>query len=187
MTWYQWTYIAMLMTAIFGTTDLQSVLGNGISMGSKSSQTALSFSNDYGMYGSTADKGTQMAFFWLQNIYGDYSQWVGGAYTNSSHSLQTNTGYSSTSSFDKTNLFTPASKGSGGAIRTVSGTTDTGFFPSNTTGSYTTYFADYGGVNWANYPYVGGSYGDDTYCGPFYASFYANTSNSYAVRLSYRL
>ena len=187
MTWYQWTYIAMLMTAIFGTTDLQSVLGNGVSSGSQSSQTALSFSNDYGMYGSTSDKTSQMAFFWLQNIYGDYWQWVGGAHTNSNRQLETNTGYSSTSSWDKTGLSTTLSSSLNGAIDRVVGTTDAGFFPASTAGSYTTYFADSGGVGSSCFPVVGGRYNDGTYCGAFCARFDSNTSYTDAVRLSYRL
>lgn len=187
MTWYQWTYIAMLMTAIFGTTDLQSVLGNGNSNGSQSSQSALTFTNDYGMYGTTANTTSQMAFFWLQNIYGDYWQWVGGAHTNSSRQLETNTGYSSTSSWDKTGLSTAFSSSLSGAIDKVVGTTDAGFFPASISGSYTTYFADYGFVGSSYFPRVGGHYNYDTYCGPFCAGFYISTSSAYAVRLSYRL
>ena len=187
MTWYQWTYIAMLMTAIFGTTDLQSVLGNGNSNGSQSSQSALTFTNDYGMYGTTANTTSQMAFFWLQNIYGDYWQWVGGAHTNSSRQLETNTGYSSTSSWDKTGLSTAFSSSLSGAIDKVVGTTDAGFFPASTSGSYTTYFADFGYVGSSAFPSVGGYYAGDTRCGPFYASFYGSASSAGAVRLSYRL
>lgn len=187
MTWYQWTYIAMLMTAIFGTTDLQSVLGNGNSNGSQSSQSALTFTNDYGMYGTTANTTSQMAFFWLQNIYGDYWQWVGGAHTNFSRQLETNTGYSSTSSWDKTGLSTALSSSLSGAIDKVVGTTDAGFFPASTSGSYTTYFADYGYVNSSYFPDVGGHYSNDARCGPFYAGFNAGASSAYAVRLSYRL
>ena len=187
MTWYQWTYIAMLMTAIFGTTDLQSVLGNGNSSGSQSSQPALTFTNNYGMYGTTANKTSQMAFFWLQNIYGDYWQWVGGAHANSSRQLETNTGYSSTSSWDKTGLSTALSSDLNGAIDKVVGTTDAGFFPASTSGSYTTYFADYGFVIASYFPRVGGHYYYDTTCGPFFAYFDNYASDTNAVRLSYRL
>ncbi len=188
MTWYQWTYIAALMVLMFKTTNLQAALGNGVSSGSQSAQAALTYTNDYGMYGDTSGTTTQVAFFWLQNIYGDYWQWCGGAKTDSSRRLMTCTGYSSTtdSAFDKTQLSPSLSSNIGGAIKTVVGTTDAGFFPADCTGSYTTYFADYGVVRASYFPNVGGSYNYDTSCGPFCATFY-HASGTYAVRPSYRL
>ena len=186
-TWYMHTYIAALMTLLFKSTDLQATLGNGVSSGSQSSQSALTFTNDYGMYGDTSDKTKQMSFFWMQNIYGDLWEWCGGAKT-SSYKLMTCTGYSSTdeADFDKKSLGGPSSNISG-AIKTVVGTTDAGFFPTDCSGSYTTYFADGGAVNSSYFPYVGGDYDDDTGCGPFCAGFGDNASRTNAVRPSYRL
>ena len=186
-TWYMHTYIAALMTLLFKSTDLQATLGNGVSSGSQSSQSALTFTNDYGMYGDTSDKTKQMSFFWMQNIYGDLWEWCGGAKT-SSYKLMTCTGYSSTdeADFDKKSLGGPSS-GISGAIKTVVGTTDAGFFPTDCSGSYTTYFADYGGVNSSRFPYVSGACAGDAYCGPFYADFVGGASNTRAVRPSYRL
>lgn len=189
MTWYQWTYIAALMTLMFKTTDLQAALGNGVSNGSQSSQPALTYTNDYGMYGDTSGTTTQMAFFWLQNIYGDYWQWCGGAKIDSSCRLMTCTGYSSTtdSDFDKTQLSPTKSAGAvNGAIKTVVGTTDAGFFPTDSSGSYTTYFADRGLVFASTFPLVGGYYSDGTSCGPFCANFYNSAGSTFAVRPSYR-
>lgn len=189
MTWYMYEYIAALMVLMFKTTNLQAALGNGVQgQSSVVSQAALSYTNDYGMYGSTSVSTSQMAFFWLQNIYGNYWQWVGGAHTDSRRRLETNTGYSSTSTWDKTALTSALSSNLDGAINKVSGTTDTGFFPQSTGGSYTTYFADYGYVYASYFPFVGGYYGDSTgYGGPFYARFYYSTSGTYGVRLAYRL
>ncbi len=189
MTWYQWTYIAALMTLMFKTTDLQAALGNGISSSSQGTQTALTYTNDYGMYGDTSGTTTQVAFFWLQNIYGNYWQWCGGAKTDSNRRLMTCTGYSSTtdSAFDKTQLSPSFSSDLSGAIKTVVGTTDAGFFPTDCTGSYTTYFADYGYVSASAFPFVGGYCNGGTYCGPFYASFSTDAGDANAVRPSYRL
>ena len=189
MTWYQWTYIIMLMIAIYKTTDLQNALGDGVTNGSQSSQSPMKFANDYGMYGSpgSGSGGTEVVFFWLHNIYGDYWQWVGGAHVDSSYRLETNTGYSSTSSFDKTALFTPVSRGgSNGYVKTVSGTTDTGFFPSEVTGSSSTYFADFAHILSSSFLTVGGGYNEGSKCGPFYV-YPMSASFEYAVRLSYRL
>lgn len=186
-TWYMHTYIAALMTLLFKSTDLQATLGNGVSSGSRSSQSALTFTNDYGMYGDTSDKTKQMSFFWMQNIYGDLWEWCGGAKT-SPYKLMTCTGYSSTdeADFDKKSLG-GLSSNLDGAIKTVVGTTDAGFFPTDCSGSYTTYFADRGGVYFSSFPSVGGGYNGGTYCGPFFAYFGDDASDTDAVRPSYRL
>lgn len=190
MTWYQWTYLTALAVLLYKSTDLQSAMAYGYCSGSSAqSQTALDFANEYGMYGSTDSKTSQMAFFWIQNLWGNWHQWCGGAKTDSSYRLMTCTGYSSTtdSAFDKTQLSPSLSSNISGAIKTVVGTTDAGFFPSDCTGSYTTYFADYGCAYASRFPVVGGTYSNGTSCGPFFANFGNIASGVYAVRLSYRL
>lgn len=192
MTWYQWTYLGALATLLYKSTNLQSAMAQGYVGGSSvQSESALTFSNDYGMAGSTSTT-SQMAFFWIQNMWGNVSQWCGGAKTDSSYRLMTCTGYSSTSDsdFDKTSL-SASSSFSTGAVKKVVGTTGAGFFPSSTSGdSYTTYFADYGSVNISSFMAVGGDYTSDDYAGPFstYLSRSAtSTYSSIGSRLSYRL
>ena len=192
MTWYQWTYLAALAVLLYKSTNLQAAMASGYVSGSSvQSESALTFTNDYGMAGTPGNTGTtQMAFFWIQNLWGNMSQFVGGAKT-SSYKLMTCTGYSSTdeADFDKKSLGGPSSNISG-AIKTVVGTTDAGFFPTDCSGSYTTYFADYGNVNYSNFPLVGGYYGSDDRAGPLHANFYptdSNTNSSVGSRLSYRL
>ncbi len=189
MTWYQWTYLSALAVLLYKSTDLQTALGQGYVDGSGSqSQTSLPYANEYGMYGSTDSGTVQMSFFWIQNLWGNSWHWCGGAHTDSSYRLETNTGYSSTSSWDKTALSPSRSSSlTGGAINTVVGTTDAGFFPTGTSGSYTTYFADFGYVRASYFPLVGGRGLDGTCCGPFYASFNSDASYTTAVRPSYRL
>ena len=192
MTWYQWTYLAALAVLLYKSTNLQAAMASGYVSGSSvQSESALTFTNDYGMAGTPGNTGTtQMAFFWMQNLWGNIYQFVGGAKT-SSYKLMTCTGYSSTdeADFDKKSLGGPSSS-INGAIKTVVGTTDAGFFPTDCSGSYTTYFADYGLVNSSHFPNVGGYYncGDDA--GPFRASFYYGASGTHSdigSRLSYRL
>ena len=186
-TWYMHTYIAALMTLLFKSTDLQATLGNGVSSGSQSSQSALTFTNDYGMYGDTSDKTKQMSFFWMQNIYGDLWEWCGGAKTNSSYKLMTQTSYSSVTESEFIEVTPEVGEYLNGYITEVAGTTDAGFFPTEASGSGTTYFADGGGVDSSVFPFVGGDCGNDTYCGPFCASFGYHASYTLAVRPSYRL
>ena len=193
MTWYQWTYLAALAVLLYKSTNLQAAMASGYLSGSSvQSESALTFTNDYGMAGTPGNTGTtQMAFFWIQNLWGNMSQFVGGAKANSSYKLMTCTGYSSTdeADFDKKSLGGPSSY-IDGAVKTVVGTTDAGFFPTNCSGSYSTYFADGGRVDSWYFPYVGGyCYGDDR-AGPFYANFNSSASepDSYTgSRLSYRL
>ena len=193
MTWYQWTYLAALAVLLYKSTDLQAAMASGYVSGSSvQSESALTFTNDYGMAGTPGNTGTtQMAFFWIQNLWGNMFQFVGGAKTNNSWKLMTCTGYSSTdgADFDKKSLGGPSSNISG-AIKTVVGTTDAGFFPKDCSGAYTTYFADYGVVYSSRFPLVGGYCGNGDYAGPFYASFDDSALETYLYvgsRLSYRL
>ena len=193
MTWYQWMYLAALAVLLYKSTDLQAAMASGyVSASSVQSESALTFTNDYGMAGTPGNTGTtQMAFFWIQNLWGNMSQFVGGAKTNSSYKLMTCTGYSSTdeADFDKKSLGGPSSD-INGAIKTVVGTTDAGFFPTDCSGSKTTYFADYGSVDSSGFPYVGGRFNIDDSAGPFFAAFdytVSGSSSSLGSRLSYRL
>lgn len=191
MTWYQWTYLTALAVLLYKSTNLQKAMAQGYVGGSSvQSETALTFSNDYGMAGSTSTT-QQMAFFWIQNLWGNMYQFVGGAKTDSSYKLMTSTGYSSVndSDFDKKSLGGPSSIISG-YISKVVGTTDAGFFPAECSGAATTYFADYGGVYASYFPRVGGRCNRGDYAGPFGASFNrsATDTNGYiGSRLSYRL
>ena len=146
------------------------------------------------MYGRTGTGGgaSEMTFFWIQNLWGNMFQFVGGAKTDSSRRLMTCTGYSSVtdSNFDKTALTASASENIRGFVSKVTGTTDTGFFPSESSGSSSTYFADYGSIDPSYFSFVGGRFDSDYYAGPFtvYFTYGANEYNSdFGSRLSYRL
>lgn len=192
MTWYQWTYLGALATLLYKSTNLQSAMAQGyVDNSSMQSESALTFSNNYGMSGGTSTT-QQMAFFWIQNLWGNMWQWCGGAKTDPSYKLMTCTGYSSTSDsdFDKKSLGEPSSNLTGGYISKVVGTTDAGFFPTEISGSATTYFADRGFVGSSFFPYVGGNYDRGDIAGPFCASFGNSASGTYSYlgsRLSYRL
>lgn len=193
MTWYQWTYLAALAVLLYKSTDLQTAMARGYSNGSAVQvESPITYYNDYGMAGSTS--GTdQMSFFWIQNLWGNMSQFVGGAKTDSSWRLMTSTGYSSTadSSFDKTAVTPSLSSNLGNSyLTTVRGTTDAGFFPSGAGGSDTTYFADRCYIKASSFPRVGGYYETGGYDGPFNVFFESIDSSYYSYagsRLSYRL
>ena len=193
MTWYQWTYLAALAVLLYRSTDLQAAMASGYVSGSSvQSETALTFTNDYGLAGTPGNTGTtQMAFFWIQNLWGNITQFVGGAKTNSSCRLMTQTSYSSVTESEFTKVTPEVGVYlSGGYITKVAGTTDAGFFPTAISGSGTTYFAGYGVVGSSYFPNVGGDYYYDDYAGPFGATFYfsaSGTRSTFGSRLSYRL
>ena len=187
MTWMQYQYLAMLCVFIWKSTDLQTAFAGGYVNGSSvQSNTALS-TTKYGMAGTPGTNSTQkMAFFWIEDLWGNMYQFVGGAHTTSSYKLELNTGLSSISSWDLQTNQGPSSS-INGAINKVTGTTDSGFFPLDDGGSYTTYFADYGYVYSGNFARVGGSYNSTNAAGPFYAYFnYSASYSSVGSRLSYR-
>ena len=193
MTWYQWTYLAALAVLLYKSTNLQAAMASGYVSGSDvQSESALTFTNDYGMAGTPGNTGTtQMAFFWIQNLWGNIDQFVGGA-KSSIYDLMTCTGYSSTdeADFNKKDLGGPSSSYINGTISAVVGTTDAGFYPLYCSGSYTTYFADFGYVNEPAFPTVGGHCDSGGGAGPFYAYFTRGTSEALSYlgsRLSYRL
>ena len=192
MTWYQWTYLTALAVLLYKSTNLQAAMAQGYVGGSSvQSETALTFSNDYGMAGGTSTT-QQMAFFWIQNLWGNMYQFVGGAKTDSNRRLNTSTGYSSVtdSDFDKTALSPSLSSALNGYVSKVVGTTDAGFFPAECSGATTTYFADYGYVGPSYFLYVGGDYDNGDRAGPFLAYFdygATDTDTDVGSRLSYRL
>ena len=192
MTWYQWFYLSALATLLYKSTDLQVAMAQGYTYtehSSVQSESALTFSNDYGMAGGTSTA-QQMAFFWIQNLWGNIYQFVGGAKTDSSYKLMTYAGYSSVDE----NVFTKVTPEVGAAISgyisKVAGTTDAGFFPTGVSSSTTTYFTDAGGVFNSRFPRVGGACGSGYGAGPFSVYFDRTAtypSSDIGSRLSYRL
>ena len=189
MTWFQYEYLVMLCVFIWKSTNLQNAFAGGYVGGSSvRSNTALT-TTEYGMAGTPGTNTTQkMAFFWIEDLWGNASQFVGGAHTTSDYKLELNTGLSSISSWDLQTNQGPSSY-RGEAIDKVTGTTESGFFPLDDRGSYTTYFADVGYVNSGCFASVGGMYSDTNVAGPFYANFdfsASQSSSSVGSRLSYR-
>ena len=192
MTWLQYEYLAMLCVFIWKSTDIQTAFAGGYVNGSSvQSNTALS-TTKYGMAGTPGKNSTQkMAFFWIEDLWGNLSQFVGGAHTASTKKLEVNTGLSSTSSWDLQTGSGPSpfDPTPSGPIKRVTGTTASGFLPIDCAGSYTTYFADLGYVYSDRFADVGGYYGSTNAAGPFFVRFNNSASHSMATvgsRLSYR-
>ena len=193
ITYYQAQYLIALMVLLFKTTDLQSALGKGLTNSGSAAQSRskLTFTNDYGMYGSTTDYATCACFFWIHDIWGNIFDFVGCAKTDSSSRLMTIIdGYSSVTESDFT-LVTPNTPTGtrGGWVSDVVGTTGAGFLPKTCSGSSSTFWCDRGYVYASHFPYWGGGWSDSDDAGPFYWRFSnsaTSTSGNIGSRLSYR-
>lgn len=189
MTWYQWTYLVALATLLYKSTNLQSAMARGyVESSSVQTESSLTWNNKYGMAGGTTIE--QMSFFWIQNLWGNMYQYIGGAMTDSSGHLLCKSDYSSVTESEFDISTEVGSDMSRNYISEVSGTTITGFFPTKVSGSSSTYFADRGCTFKSRIPYVGGDYDDYLGAGPFSVYFYLGAPAQYSnigSRLSYRL
>lgn len=185
-------YLQALFTLLYRSTNCQTALGQGYVAGSAiQSNTALSFSNDYGMAGSTSTT-ARMSFFWIHDFWGNIYQFIGGMKTNSSRQLMTIVdGLASITESDFTLQSTSAlSSDLSGSISDVVGTSEAGFFPQACSGSATTYWCDGGIVRASLFSNFGGDHyrSDQAGCFNLVFSYSATGTSSYlGSRLSYRV
>lgn len=193
MTWDQKNYITGLFPLLFKTLDGQSQMhGNNSGGGSRSQNTILSFTNDYGMNGTTTNQTSKMAFLWIHDFWGNAYWWVGGAKTNRSRYLMVQHGARSSTSdgdFDNTGI-RPSANLNDAINKMYLSNTEVGFFPSNDSGSYSTYYCDRGVVHASSTSsyclYVGGQYSlASGYAGPFYVNGGVDFV-TFAARLSFK-
>ena len=192
-TWDMKNHISGLFPLLFKTLNGQAHMwGNNRGSGSFSQNTVLTFTNDYGMNGTTANKTSKMAFLWIHDFWGNSWWFVGGAKTSASRHLMVQHGARSStdeSDFEDTGIGT-SSILNGGINRMYASNTEVGFFPQDDAGNYTTptYYSDYGYVYPTLFPNVGGHYGNNAgYAGPFYVDFNNTASlHTIAVRLAFK-
>ena len=191
-TWDMKNYITGLFPLLFKTTNGQAHMwGNNSYGGTMNPNTVLTFTNDYGMNGTTANQTSKMAFLWIHDFWGNSYWYVGGAMTNSSRHLIVQHGARSSideSDFEDTGIGPEGMFGFSGQITKMYATdTEVGFLPQETKGSITTYYCDYCNVVDSAFPWVGGRYYDHNgQVGPFYVHFYSTDLASNGVRLSFK-
>lgn len=192
-TWDMKNYISGLFPLLFKTLNGQAHMwgNNPSTSGNYSQNTVLTFTNDYGMNGTTANKSSKMAFLWIHDFWGNSWWWVGGAMTNISEHLMVQHGARSSTYehyFEDTGIG-PSSLLSGGINKMYASNTEVGFFPQDDAGNYTTptYYSDYGNVASARFSSVGGNYGGNAgLVGPFCVSFGDSDFYPHAVRLAFK-
>ena len=189
-TWDMKNYISGLFPLLFRTLNGQAHMwgNNPNDGGSYSQNTVLTFTNDYGMNGTTANQTSKMAFLWIHDFWGNSYWWVGGAKTSPNKLMVQHGKRSSTSDEDFTNTgIGPSSILSGPINKMYATDTEVGFFPQDDGGSYTTYYCDHGNVSPSAFSYVGGRHrGLSRTAGPFFVEFNSSASNTLAVRLAFK-
>ena len=197
ITYYQVMYITGLFVTLYKTTDCQGYsnssygLGKGrVNTGSVGAVNGVSFDNNYGMYGDRSGTSSQAVFFWIHDIWGNIYDFIGGAKTNSSSILLTQTGKVSSVTESDFNVDTSVSSSASGWCTAIAGGQKTGPFPITTSGgSGTTYYSDDGGVNASYFPRWGGYYYSIDSAGLFFWYFdrsATDTGGGFGSRLSYK-
>lgn len=178
-----------LLVMMFKSTDLQTALGNGVSSGSAVAPGTL---NDKGMFwGTTANKTTGVKAFGMEHLWANlWRRTAGWINANGTQKFKLTRGTKDGTTVADYNL-------DGSGYLTVSGATPSGSsggyisscvtqkfgrVPAVASGASTTNECD--GM-WFNnsqvdYAYVGGSYSNDLYCGPFAVALYLTASDSSA-------
>ena len=201
-----WTYIQALFLVLYKSTNSQVAHSRGFVAGSyvQSNAAFSSYGNDYGMYGSTSSSTTQMAFFWLHNLWGNMQQFSASVFTRAgssrtlyyilsamSKSSNWDT-WNSTSSYAKQSSLGTSSGSTGwsssGYFTKACGSNEAGFLASSdaSSGPTSTYYPDYGGVSvgssCAYFPSVGGHYNSGDYAGIFFANVTGTSTSTDTYR-----
>jgi len=216
MPYQMWTYLQCLFLVLYKTTNCQAAHSNGISSGTQTNaNTGFTYSNDWGMKGTTANKTSEMAFFWLHNLWGNMYQYSASVFTrangNSNYSIYYSLSRMADSSkwdngsWDSTSTYAlQASIGTdsgadgaslGNYYNKACGNNGAGFIVASgaSAGSASTYYPDGGSVDGSSsrayFPRLGGSYDYGDGCGLFRVSVGYNSTDSssyYGSRLAYR-
>ena len=151
----------------YGSLDSQTALGRGYVDGNAAA-TATGGTNAKGFcFGETTGK-QQMKIFGIEDFWGNLYQWIDGLYSNASWTILTT--YKAFNDTGSGYLFSNSSGNSantGGYMTKAQGGTQTGFNIKASSGSETTYFADYANLNADCLPYFGGSWAFASNAGAF--------------------
>ena len=149
---YQLIFLQCLYILKYKNRDSQAALGYGYVGGSAAQTTGAT--NTSGLnYGNTSSQTDRMKLFGIEDFWGNIWQWMDGLSTDASRKyvvthLPVNFD-DATSGTAHTTYDSGITADLGNYITTVQGTTDCGFAAKTTTGSSTTYWADYASV-WAS-------------------------------------
>lgn len=135
--------------------------------------------------GSSADYDTaklgHVKFAGIEDFWGNIWELIDGLTTDANWNVITTWDYKQNFSFSL-----GLTKNSGGYIKNISGTTETGFIGTNYVGSQTTYFCDFGQLYSNRTLKFGGRWNSKVTCGPF-CSYVDNIISNSAANVTARL
>lgn len=215
MSYQQWTYLQALFILLFKSTNSQAAHSNGLAMVDSTSVSSINTNaplatDTHGMAGKVG-VAERMAFFWIHDLWGNYYQFIGGAWNRAQSTVklyywlprQANSRAFNNGWTAATTYATQADMGTdtwliytsnGNFIEGVAGTNTGGFAVTNTGGSASTFWCDYGRADSnssrAGFPLVGGgtsgSIGDSGMFYYYVGSYSTLAYSGYGSRLSFR-
>lgn len=186
--WYQLVYRQCMYVLKYKSLNSQSKVGRGFVDGN-SAQKATGGTETKGMdWGETTGK-DHMKLFGLEDFWGNVYEWIDGYYSDANRNIQTATQSFNDTGSGYTSRGTAASANvSWNYMSACVGDTHSGFTPTVTSGSETTYFCDSARLNASYLPKFGGGWDDASGAGAFFLSVYysATDANAYlGARLMY--
>lgn len=160
---YQHVYIqAMYLLQFMGNTDASTILGAGYTQDVSTPGGTGTTATCPLIYGSS-DKSTHVKLFGLEDIYGNlYCGLLNAKILCSNNVIHLYTRMHESDDYVYRCVLRSAIGSSGGYIKSVIGTSESGFLPTEYEGSNTTYFTDYGGLGLTGtkpwFLYVGGEF-----------------------------
>ena len=175
--------IQILYLIMFRHRNGQSVLGRGYVDGNSAAINTGATNSKGRCWGETTGK-YQMCFMNIEDFWGNVLDWIDGYYIDSSGNRKAADGYFSDSDFSHYTTISTNGSTVSGYISKIECNEKLGFVITESSGSETTYFCDYGYASVGSggrVPFFGGYWSDDSSAGPFRLS----CSNSLSVSGGY--
>jgi hypothetical protein len=186
---FQLTYRqAMYMLKYLGQ-NAQIAIGRGFVDGNSAIYGATGYTNDKGMdWGETTGK-DHMKLFGLEDFWGNVYEWIDGYFSDSSRNIKTATeNFNDTGSNYTARGVAASANVSWNYMNNCVGDTHSGFTPTSTSGSETTYFCDSALLNASCLPRFGSRWNNASNAGAFVLDVSGSESSKLAslgARLMY--
>ena len=186
--WYQLIYRQCMYILKYKSLNSQSKIGRGFVDGN-SAQKSTGGTETKGMdWGETTGK-DHMKLFGLEDSWGNVYEWIDGYFFDSKRNIKTATeNFNDTGSNYTARGVSGYANVSSGYMNNCVGDTHSGFTPTSTSGSETTYFCDKSSLNVSRLPVFGGAWNNPFSAGAFFLSVYYSVSDiypSFGARLMY--
>lgn len=175
--WYPLVLRKILYLIAYKNLDSQTALGRG---NTNSSKKNTGGTNTRGLYYGSTSATEQVCFLGIEDFYGNLYTWVDGMYYNGNIMVTPDNKSFNDSASGYKNVGSTPNLSTYGYVKSVVKTAEGLFFPSDLSGSTSTYYSDYGNVYSGYFSLHGGSYGSDATAGAFYLHVYYSPSHSYS-------